>query len=260
MQAPPRRRRSSRPTTLACSVVAGVCGALLAVTALPACPPRSLVGQPCSTPGETVCEDAALLRCDGRFYALLAECHHECVSGEGTLHTEGLLSADETWACLDGPHVVSGTVTVANGRTLTIEGGSEVRLDPASRVNTDLQGRIVAEGTAGGPILVTSNNGQRAGFGTSSEGGLNVFAVPASVGGEPSVLRHVIIERGIQGLGVFGLETTAAPPVVESCTFRDNQAYGVFVLCNEAAAPIPDFAAAGNLFFANGLGDVSGCD
>jgi hypothetical protein len=226
-----------------------------------ACGRSSLVGTPCTEAGEELCEDVAKLRCDGTVYALLAPCHHECVEGAGIEHTVDV-AADETWTCADGPHVLTNRVTVAPGATLTIEAGAQLRIDPSFTLDVDEEGRLVADATAGAPILVTANNGQQAGFGTSSQGGVNVFAVPA--GREPSVLRHVIIERAFNGLGVSGLSDVATPPVVENCTFRDNDRLGIKVRCDaaDAADPdivVPDFAAAGNQFFENGEGDVGQC-
>lgn len=235
------------PLALACAA------ALLA-----ACPPASLVGQPCAEVGQDVCEGDQMLRCDGKFYIVLAPCAGECIAGKDEIAHDGVnLTADETWSCADGPHAVSGTVTVADDVTLTIEAGALLRLQPASRIDTTRAGRVESVGTAEAPILFTSANGLSGGFGAGAEGGLNIFAVET---GEPSVVEHTIIERGIHGLGVFGLSSNADPPVVRNNTLRDNEKFGIFVTCDEAAAPIPDFEADGNQFFNNNGGDVSTCD
>lgn len=219
------------------------------------CPPASLIGQPCAVAGESPCEGDALLRCDGQFYLKLADCAVEC-RGDVALvtHSAGNLTADETWTCEEGPHLVSGVITVAADVTLTILPGVQLRLDPASRINTDLAGRIDSLGTAEAPILVTSNNGESAGFGAGSEGGLNVIAVET---GEPSRLEHTIVERGIHGIGVFGLANDATPPVVDNCTLRDNEEFGLLLGCSGTPA-LPDFAATNN-FFGNGT-DISPCN
>ncbi len=229
----------------------------LVVLVMSACPPDSLIGQPCADAGNEVCEDEKLLRCDGKFFLLLADCAEQCIEKLPEVsHDKATIDADETWQCIDGPHFVPATITVSAGATLTIEAGALVRLNPASRIDTDRAGRVDALGTAEAPILFTSKTGLAAGFGAAGEGGLNVFAVES---GQPSQVQHTIIERGIQGLGVFGLSSTATPPVVENNTLRDNENFGIVVSCDEPGAPIPDFAAAGNEFFGNGAGDVSTC-
>lgn len=224
---------------------------------LAGCPPSSLIGQPCAEVGLDVCEGDQLLRCDGKFYIVLAPCAGECIEAKAEIpHEGGNITADETWTCADGPHAVSGVITVAEDVTLTIEAGALLRMQPASRIATTRGGRVESIGTAEAPILLTSANGLSGGFGAGAEGGLNVFAVET---GEPSVVEHTIIERGIHGLGVFGLSSSADPPVVRNNTLRDNENFGIYVTCDEDAAPIPDFEGDGNQFFNNG-GDVSTCD
>jgi hypothetical protein len=229
---------------------------LVAVVAGVGCPRSTLVGAPCEVPGEEVCEDLQKLRCDGRQFIILAPCHAECAPGPGVTHEQGEVAADETWLCADSPHLVRGVVTVAPGATLTIEPGSEVRLEPSSHVDVDVDARVVIDATPGGPVLFTSNNGLEGGFATAASGGLNVFATSRV---EPSIIRHLIVERGQNGLGVFGLSSTATPPVVERSTFRDNSGFGIRLSCDAIDSPVPDFDAAGNLFFGNGGGDVSSC-
>jgi hypothetical protein len=220
------------------------------------CPRASLVGAPCEVAGEEVCEDLQKLRCDGRQYVVLAACHAECVDGPGTTHEQGAIDVDETWGCADSPHIVNGIVDVAPGATLAIEAGAEVRLMPSTSVDVDPDARVVIDATAGAPVLFTSDNEFAGGFATAATGGLNVFA---SASGEPSVIRHLIVERGQNGLGVFGLSSTATPPTLENSTFRDNVGFGILITCDDVDSPVPDFAAAGNLFFGNDDGDVSTC-
>lgn len=230
------------------------------VVSLPAllagCPPTTLVGEPCTEAGAEQCEGASLLRCDGQFIQLLAACSSTCIGDLPPVeHTEATITANETWQCLDGPHVVGTTITVGAGATLTLEAGALVRLVPAARIVTDPAGRIDSLGLAEAPVFLTSDNGQKGGFGAGAEGGLNVFAV---ADGEPSRIEHTIIEFGIHGLGVVGLSSAATPPVVENNAFRDNERFGITITCDELDAPIPDFAST-NQFFGNGSGEVSPC-
>jgi hypothetical protein len=219
------------------------------------CPRSTLVGAPCEAAGEEQCEDLQKLRCVGGAYQLIAPCHADCAPGPGVTHEQSSIDADETWLCADSPHLVRGVVGVAAGATLTIEPGSQVRLEPSSHVDVDVDGRVVIDASPGAEVVFTSNNELAGGFATAATGGLNVFATS----GEPSLIRHLIVERGQNGLGVFGLSSTATPPVIERSTFRDNSLFGLRLSCDAVDSPVPDFAAAGNLFFANGDGDVSTC-
>lgn len=227
----------------------------LATVATSACPPGSLIGQPCAVAGDDPCEGDAQLRCDGAVYVKLADCAVKCRGDVVQVtHTAGTITADETWTCEEGPHLVSGVITIAADVTLTIAAGTQVRLDPASRINADQAGRVDSLGDPNAPILLTSNNGEKPGFGAGAEGGLNVFAVET---GEPSRLVHTIVERGTHGIGVLGLSDDATPPVVENCTLRDNENFGLLLTCN-GDPELPDFATA-NQFFGNGA-PISACN
>jgi hypothetical protein len=241
-------------------VCGGVVVGALAVAGLAACGEKSKIGTACDevTADEfEICEGTQLLRCDGRVYRLLADCHHQCVTGAGTAHEAGDISADESWACADGPHHVNGVVAVLDGATLTIEPGAEVRLLPSTSINIAPAARVVVDAPSGSEVLFTSDNQLAGGFGTGATGGLNLFAT-ADV--EPSLLRGLIVERGQHGISIAGLsERTEELPVVERCTFRDNVGFGILARCENTDVVLPDYTATGNSFFGNGDGDVSTC-
>ena len=240
------------------SLFVKVVASIVVTSVLSGCPSNSLLGEPCPEPGAELCEGPSKIRCDGQVFVESAPCHFDCLDRATTVaHEQEFIDNDTTWTCLEGAHVVTGTVNVAAGATLTIEPGSSVRIDPSSRIDVDPAGRIVVDAPPAAAVVITSNNGQAGGFGSTASGGLNVFATD----GEPSVLRHLIIERGIQGLGISGLSPTKTPPIVEDCTFRDNTNFGIKIAC-EGAPPfaIPDFEGDGNQFFENGEGAVSACE
>jgi hypothetical protein len=216
------------------SLLARVAAVAVVATAL-GCPRSTLIGAPCETAGEEQCEELQKLRCVGGAYELIAPCHADCAPGPGITHEQGSIDADETWLCAESPHLVRGVVGVAAGATLTIEPGSEVRLEPSSHVDIDVDGRVVIDASPGAEVVFTSNNGLAGGFATAATGGLNVFATTS----EPSVIRHLIVERGQNGLGVFGLSSTATAPVIERSTFRDNSLFGIRLSCDAVDAPVP---------------------
>ena len=236
------------PSALAAAVFA-------LVALVPACPRSTQLGAPCEQAGDELCEGTQKLRCDGRQYQLLALCHGECVTGDGVTHEQGEIASSQTWLCTESPHLVRGVIDVVGGAVLTIEPGTIVRLEPSSEVDIADDARVVIDATPGAPVLFTSNNELAGGFATAATGGLNVFAT----NDEPSIIRNLIVERGQNGLGVFGLSATATPPVVESSTFRDNTLFGVLISCDAVDSPVPAFEESGNLFFGNGEGDVSTC-
>jgi hypothetical protein len=245
--------RALSVVTLAVQTVA----AIVPLVLVSGCPTGSLIGQPCEEAGEEQCEGDQNLRCDGTVWTLLAECSYKCIDEKAVIEHSGPIQDDETWTCAEGPHLVKETMTVGAGHTLTIEKGALVRMVASARINTDVAGRIEANGDENAPILVTSDSGDAPGFGGATEGGLNVFAVTT---GEPSVIVNTIIERGTHGLGVFNIADGALLPVVENNTLRDNAGYGIIISCSGDAPAVPDFRAAGNQFFKNETGEVSPCD
>lgn len=72
------------------------------------------------------------------------------------MHDRESLTEDTTWTANDGPHVIEGHVYVEEGATLTIEPCAEVRLNPDAILDVR-GGRLVAEGDAEAPILLTRN-------------------------------------------------------------------------------------------------------
>lgn len=82
-----------------------------------------------------------------------------------TMHSGEIVGA-ETWAADDSPHVVTGTLNVRDGATLTIEPCAEVLLDAGVGINvayplTPNTGTLIAEGTERKPIRFAGNEGAR---------------------------------------------------------------------------------------------------
>ncbi len=67
----------------------------------------------------------------------------------------GVISASEVWFPSGNPHIITGNVTVADGVTLVVAPGCEVRFDPGRRLT--VQGVLSASGSAATPIVFTSN-------------------------------------------------------------------------------------------------------
>lgn len=216
-----------------------------------------LEGTPCEDIGAEACEETALFRCNGEEWLKQGDCSWQCLEGAApNVHTE--VGAGEVWSCEDGPHVVSGVLTVPDGQTLTVAAGAEIRIERGGRIDTTASSAVVAEGTEGTPILVTSDDGTGGGFGAMNQGGLNLFARASAA--DASHLAHVIVERGLHGISVLGLSAENVAPVLEGCTFRDNEGWGVLVRGCQGEVSIPDYEGSfDNRFFENGEGAVSSC-
>jgi hypothetical protein len=126
----------------------------------------------------------------------------------------GTLSTNTTWTRAQSPFIVTSTIQIPAGITLTIEPGVVVRFEAAQGLQ--VSGTLVARGTPSARILLTSTQAQvTAGFwshvsflDSSSDSILD--AGGAWVGG--SVLEHVIVE----GAGASGSD----PDTITSATPR----------------------------------------
>src|SRR3990172_9818432 len=75
------------------------------------------------------------------------------------LNHSGAITSSETWTLANSPHIVTGTVDVRNGATLTIEPGCQVKFDSGKGLYIGLYGAATlnATGTSANPITFTSN-------------------------------------------------------------------------------------------------------
>ncbi|MDD3363842.1 MAG: S-layer homology domain-containing protein, partial [Syntrophomonas sp.] len=76
-------------------------------------------------------------------------------------NTSGTINADTIWTLANSPYYVTGNVTVAAGKTLTIEPGVVVKF--ADNVGLYVSGNLIAQGTEGSPIYFTDVRDDSAG-------------------------------------------------------------------------------------------------
>src|SRR5690349_9961538 len=99
----------------------------------------------------------------------------------------GLIDSDTTWTAAQSPYVVaSDGVTVNSGVTLTIEPGAVIKLDQSATLDSG-QGTLVANGTAGSPIIFTSLKDDSVQGDTNSDGSATT---PAMADWNAIVLNH----------------------------------------------------------------------
>jgi PKD repeat protein len=131
---------------------------------------------------------------------------------DGTTINAGNVSG--TWDAAGSPYRIEGDITVPTGSTLTIEAGTEVSFQ--NWYSLTVNGTLLANGTAGEPILFTTTD--------TSPGWLGIRFVNAPDG---SLLDHVIVEKGHatgadplnKGGGIY---IDGSNPTISNSTIRDN--------------------------------------
>lgn len=176
---------------------------------------------------------SSIVRCSSLFLA---------VAASSTLVADtdvsGPILANTTWTQANSPYVVTGSILIGGGSTLTIEPGVVIR------VNADLgiqvgspegfgHGTLVAQGTPSQPIRFTSNAAPE----TQAPGDwIHVFfsdlAVDATFVDDKyesgSILQHVIVEYAGAGSPSTGSVTVnSASPYLDSVEVRSSARSGL---------------------------------
>ncbi len=165
------------------------------------------------------------------------------IATTGLAQISGFVTSDTTWTASSSPVVVSGTVTVPSGRTLSIEAGTRIAF--AAGKGLVIEGTLVAAGTVADTIVFTSAAGSPA---RGDWGGIE-FRNTTNVG---SILRYARIEwtgsgasqaAVYYGTGAYGVplehlhvressgngvNLRASSPVITDARFEQITGYGVF--------------------------------
>lgn len=170
----------------------------------------------------------------------------------------GIIATDTTWNVANSPYVLTDTVTVQTGVSLTIEAGVTVMMPdmPDTKAVLDVQGHLEAVGTAVNPILFTSIDDLPA-------NNWSGITVSGSANFEQVTMRHAYTALSISGSsgGVVSLanstveENLLHPVVVDTdalhrltmsnVTFSNNMPDRVGI--NKSNGLVDNFTLAGNV-------------
>ena len=146
----------------------------------------------------------------------------------------GFIGSDTTWSpATCDPYIVTGSIIVQTGATLTIQPGTRVKFD--SQKALTVQGTLVARGTAASPITFTSNVANPA----KGDWGYIHFtdtSIDATFDGDGnytggSALQYVIVEYagGSSVSDNAAVRVDASSPYLDHNTIRKNKTTGINV-------------------------------
>ena len=181
-----------------------------------------------------------------------------------------------TWLDHNVPYVIGGNITVADQDTLYIDPGCELRFN--GNYTFDVQGALVAAGTAGNHIIFTSNlepqapgdwqyiyfNSADAGclleycdisYGGSTDGNIRFYYSYSNV----TVSNCVIEESGTTGFSVINNSS----PTITGCVIQDNTTHGIHCSNGTAYPYISDCSILNNgsyaiVNYANDVKEITG--
>ena len=128
-----------------------------------------------------------------------------------------------TWSAGDSPYVVTNTVTVPAGETLTIEAGVEVRF--ANTMGINVYGTLDAAGSEAAPVVLTSNVSQEA------DAWHSIYFQDGSAG----TLTHCQIRYAGYWDDAAIVALGNAAPVVDHCLIADIDGDGIRI--HDTASP-----------------------
>ncbi|MBX3190914.1 MAG: hypothetical protein KF819_28220 [Labilithrix sp.] len=187
-------------------------------------------------------------------------------SGPGTTHASSP-TADETWTAADSPHIVTAALSIAAGRTLTLEPCAVVKIKGS--IGFTVQGKLVATGAADKRIRIERADDTawtsietRAGaelrfsYVTVEGGGNSNGGRPTQFGAidvrgdqelapQPIFFADHVTVRGSESLGVWAREGGAFAPGSQSVTVTGGATFPVLVWGN-AAGTLPAGSYTGN--------------
>ena len=136
-----------------------------------------------------------------------------------TPNVGGPIISDTTWTLANSPYIVTSSVQVMTGVTLTIQAGVVVKFNSAKLLQVD--GTLIARGTAANLISFTSNQSSPQqgdwGYIYFTDGSTDATFDGAGNYTGGSVLQYSIVEYG--GGGVWAPN---AAPHIDHCTVRNN--------------------------------------
>ena len=155
----------------------------------------------------------------------------------------GVIDEDTTWTADGNDYIMTGSIIIDKGATLTIEPNVIIKVDGEYSIRV-YHGGLVARGTETKPITFTTTSGNP----VPGSWGYISFE-DASFDG--SILQHCIVEyAGCSGDGAIWADS--ASPFIDNCVIHENANHGLYL--KSSASVISNNEISGNSADDNGGG------
>ncbi len=121
----------------------------------------------------------------------------------------GIIDTNTTWTVAGSPYIITDTVIITAGVTLTVEAGVEVQAQPGTGL--EVNGTLLAFGTPTQPITLTS---------TTETGPGDWEGISVESTGDIS-LNHTLVRYGMAGLNIQGTSNNLVQ--INNSTLNQNQ-------------------------------------
>jgi parallel beta-helix repeat protein len=158
-------------------------------------------------------------------------------------NVSGTIFVNTNWTVGGSPYVVTGTVNVGTGVTLTIDPGVIVKFNSQQGINVN--GTLIADGEEGSEIVFTSIKDDSYGGDTNNDGAASIPAprdwgsICFNISSDDAacVLDHCIIKYGgyVTGSYIGSIICVNASPMISSNVVSNNY-YGIY--CTSTASPL----------------------
>ena len=171
----------------------------------------------------------------------------------------GTINVSATWGSVNAPYVVTSSITVSSGVTLTVSAGVVVKF--SANTGLTVSGTLNADGTPSQPIVFTSFKDDSVGGDTNADGSATS---PAKGDWEDlhftststnNVLDHAVIRYGggvtsrsvmietssltlsnstVEQSWYYGIYVSGASPAITGSVVRNNGRYGIYLVSSNA--------------------------
>ncbi|HEX6368114.1 MAG TPA: hypothetical protein VF006_04215 [Longimicrobium sp.] len=156
-----------------------------------------------------------------------------CTGTGGQTHAAATINTAVTWAASGNPHTVTGMITLGSGGTLTLPPGVIVCFSAQTGLQSS-GGRLVAQGSAAAPVVLTAFNPVDGWYGVSLQGTppgtsyltnarveyATLYSTAVAAFGHPLVIDSTIVRQSGGGVRLEGRASTFIRSRVDTTTNR----------------------------------------